>query len=39
MDDEETNQNDEGHVKAIIDHPLMKTVYAITYDANKRKLN
>jgi hypothetical protein len=37
--DDETNQNDEGQVKAIIDHPLMKTVYAITYDANKRKFN
>ncbi len=33
------NDNDEGQVKVIIDHPLMKTVYAIHYDANKRKLN
>ncbi len=31
--------NDEGTVKVIFDHPLMKTVYAIGYDANKRKLN
>jgi hypothetical protein len=38
MDDEETEHNDEGQVKVIIDHPLMKTVYAIGYDANKRKL-
>lgn len=38
MDDEETNHNDEGEVKAVIDHPLMKTVYAITYDANKHRL-
>ncbi|CAF1118839.1 unnamed protein product [Adineta steineri] len=31
-------ENNEGNVKAIIDHPLMKTVYAITYDANKHRL-
>jgi hypothetical protein len=37
MDDEKTNQYDEGDVKLIIDHPLMKTVYAINYDANKRR--
>jgi len=30
--------NDEGQVKAIIDHPAMKTVYAIGYDANKHRL-
>jgi len=38
MDDEETEHNDEGQVKVIIDHPLMKTVYAIGYDANKHRL-
>ncbi len=37
MDDEESNENDEGQVKAIIDHPLMKTVYAISYDPHKRR--
>ncbi|CAF1489357.1 unnamed protein product [Adineta ricciae] len=30
--------DEEGQVKAIIDHPLMKTVYAITYDAHKHRL-
>jgi DNA-binding beta-propeller fold protein YncE len=30
--------NDEGTVKVIFDHPLMKTVYAIGYDANKHRL-
>jgi len=30
--------NDEGDVKSIIDHPTMKTVYAISYDANKHRL-
>ncbi|CAF1375874.1 unnamed protein product [Adineta steineri] len=29
FDHRETNKNNEGLVKAIIDHPLMKTVYAI----------
>jgi len=38
MDDEESDENDEGQVKAIIDHPLMKTVYAISYDPNKHRL-
>jgi hypothetical protein len=32
------NEND-GQAKVILDNPLMKTVYAISYDANKRKLN
>jgi peptidylamidoglycolate lyase len=32
------DNNDEGQVKVIIDHPLMKTVYAIHYDANKHRL-
>ena len=36
LDDAQTQDNDEGQVKAIIEHPLMKTVYAIAYDANKR---
>lgn len=31
-----TGDDDEGEVKVMIDHPLMKTVYAITSDANKR---
>ena len=29
--------DEEGQVNAIIKHPSMKTVYAITYDAHKRK--
>jgi hypothetical protein len=32
------NDNDEGEAKLIIDHPLMKSVYAIHYDANKHRL-
>lgn len=32
------NNQDEGEIKAIIDHPLMKTVYAIAYDANQHRL-
>ncbi|CAF0821476.1 unnamed protein product [Rotaria sordida] len=35
-DDDQTNDYDQ--VKAIIDHPLMKTVYAIDYDPNKHRL-
>lgn len=38
LDDEQTEDNDEGQVKAIIEHPLMKSVYAIAYDANKHRL-
>lgn len=38
LDDEETNRDDEGDVKVMIDHPLMKTVYAIAYDSNKHRL-
>jgi len=30
--------NDGGIVKYIIEHPSMNTVYAITYDSNKRIL-
>ncbi|CAF3313589.1 unnamed protein product [Rotaria socialis] len=30
--DDETNENNQSQVKAIIDHPLMRTVYAIHYD-------
>ncbi|CAF4965977.1 unnamed protein product [Rotaria sp. Silwood1] len=37
-DDDETNEYDQGQVKAIIDHPLMRTVYAIHYDSNKHRL-
>jgi hypothetical protein len=37
IDDAITDDQDEGQVKGIIDHPAMKTVYAIGYDANKRK--
>jgi hypothetical protein len=39
LDDEQMNNNDEGEVKGIIDHPSMKTVYAITHDPNKRKFD
>ncbi|CAF5099866.1 unnamed protein product, partial [Rotaria socialis] len=35
-DDDETNENNQSQVKAIIDHPLMRTVYAIHYDPIKR---
>ncbi|CAF4310392.1 unnamed protein product [Rotaria magnacalcarata] len=33
--DDETNENNQSQVKAIIDHPLMRTVYAIHYDPIK----
>ena len=39
MDADEASVNDEGEVKVVIDHPLMKTVYAIHYDSNKRKFD
>jgi len=32
------DDENEDQVKAILDHPLMKTVYAISYDANKHRL-
>lgn len=32
------NDNSEGQVKLILDHPAMKTVYAIQYDGNKHRL-
>ncbi|CAF4574327.1 unnamed protein product [Rotaria sp. Silwood2] len=35
-DDDETNEYDQDQVKTIIEHPLMRTVYAIHYDNNKR---
>jgi peptidylamidoglycolate lyase len=35
---DESTKNDEGEVKAIIEHPSMHTVYAITLDANKERL-
>ncbi|UJR10899.1 hypothetical protein I4U23_015087 [Adineta vaga] len=38
FNDGQSHADDEGHIKAIIDHPSMKTVYAITYDANKHRL-
>jgi peptidylamidoglycolate lyase len=38
LDDETTKKDDEGEVKAIIDHPSMHTVYAIALDANKNRL-
>ncbi|CAF4612306.1 unnamed protein product, partial [Rotaria sp. Silwood2] len=34
-DDDETNEYDQDQVKTIIEHPLMRTVYAIHYDNNK----
>ncbi|CAF3392535.1 unnamed protein product, partial [Rotaria socialis] len=34
--DDETNENNQSQVKAIIDHPLMRTVYAMYYDPIKR---
>ncbi|CAM4924423.1 unnamed protein product [Rotaria socialis] len=37
-DDDETNENNQSQVKAIIDHPLMRTVYAIHYDPIKHRL-
>jgi hypothetical protein len=33
------DDENEGQVKVILDNPSMKTVYAISYDAIKRKLN
>ncbi|CAM4766120.1 unnamed protein product [Rotaria magnacalcarata] len=36
--DDETNENNQSQVKAIIDHPLMRTVYAIHYDPIKHRL-
>jgi len=38
IDDAITDDQDEGQVKGIIDHPAMRTVYAIGYDANKHRL-
>ena len=33
------DDDNEGQVKITIEHPLMKTVYAIGYDAHKRRFD
>jgi hypothetical protein len=38
LDDEQTGDNDDGHVKVIVDHPEIKTIYPITYDPIKCKI-
>jgi len=38
LDDQQTGENDDGKIKIILDHPEIKTIYAITYDPIKYRL-